>query len=144
LLFQATTRGGREMDHILGNKVVFKKGADTAGTAALIAGAVMATSDHDGTRAAGAGLMGLGMLGKVLAAATKPQADTRAWDNLPRYLSFAALELPPGEHVLEVEFLDDHGAVVTNLTKRIPVSVQSGARDRVLYVNEHSDPAQAW
>jgi tetratricopeptide (TPR) repeat protein len=144
LLFQATTRGGREMDHILGNKVVFKKGADTAGTAALIAGAVMTHSHRGKTRAAGAGLMGLGLLGKALAAATNPRADTRAWDNLPRYLSFAALELPPGEHVLDVEFLDDQGAVFTNLTKRIPVSVQSGVRDRVLYVNEHSDPAQTW
>src|ERR1039458_501743 len=37
--FQATTRGGRVMDHILGNKAVFKSTTDAAGNVALIGGA---------------------------------------------------------------------------------------------------------
>jgi hypothetical protein len=40
--YQATTRGGRVMDHILGNKAVFKAGADVAGDVALT-GAVIAS-----------------------------------------------------------------------------------------------------
>src|SRR4030095_11816746 len=42
LNFQATTRGGRVMDHVLANKAVFKSATDVAGTAALIGGIVVA------------------------------------------------------------------------------------------------------
>lgn len=42
--FQAMTRGGRVMDHILGNKAVFKQGADTVGDVALV-GAVVAADN---------------------------------------------------------------------------------------------------
>jgi hypothetical protein len=38
VFFQATTRGGRVMDHILGNKAVFKGTTDAVGDAALIGG----------------------------------------------------------------------------------------------------------
>src|SRR5436309_30943 len=51
LLFQATTRGGRVMDHVLANKAVFKSATDTAGNAALISGAILAT--HHDTEIAG-------------------------------------------------------------------------------------------
>src|SRR5262249_28255870 len=36
--FQASTRGGRVMDHVLKNKAVFKSATDTAGNVALIGG----------------------------------------------------------------------------------------------------------
>src|SRR6266581_1729515 len=42
LSWQATTRGGRVMDHILANKAVFKSATDTAGNAAIISGAILA------------------------------------------------------------------------------------------------------
>src|ERR1043166_4419781 len=44
LYFQATTRGGRVMDHVLGNKAVFKNATDTGGNAAIIGGAVLGTA----------------------------------------------------------------------------------------------------
>ena len=40
LNFQAMTRGGRIMDHVLGNKAVFKSTTDTLGNVALIGGVV--------------------------------------------------------------------------------------------------------
>ena len=43
LNFQATTRGGRVMDHVLANKAVFKKTTDSIGTAAIISGAIIAS-----------------------------------------------------------------------------------------------------
>src|SRR6266511_1443242 len=42
LTFQATTRGGRMMDHILANKAVFKTATDTAGNVGIIGGAILA------------------------------------------------------------------------------------------------------
>ena len=50
--FQATTRGGRVMDHVLANKAVFKSATDTAGDAAIISGAILAGA---GTRVAALG-----------------------------------------------------------------------------------------
>lgn len=44
LTFQATTRGGRVMDYVLGRKAVFKGGADTVGDVALM-GAVIAAQN---------------------------------------------------------------------------------------------------
>src|SRR6185503_14125437 len=40
--YQATTRGGRVMDHILGNKAVFKAATDAAGDIALAGSAIAA------------------------------------------------------------------------------------------------------
>jgi len=119
LNFQATTRGGRVMDHILGHKVVFKQTTNTVGDVALVGAAVAADNIYkrDNRLPAGRGgqknsppeisknydaenaAIALGVIGifsKVASAATTPQADTRTWDNLPQYLSFAALRLPPG------------------------------------------------
>ena len=44
LNFQATTRGGRVMDYVLGRKAVFKQGADAVGDVALM-GAVIAAQN---------------------------------------------------------------------------------------------------
>src|SRR5712671_4304190 len=55
LYFQATTRGGRVMDHILANKAGFKRTTDTAGNAAIVSGAVLAHGRK--TQAAGLGAL---------------------------------------------------------------------------------------
>ena len=66
-----------------------------------------------------------------------PQADTRSWENLPQYISFAAIELPPGPHTATVEFTDGAGNVVPSLTKTINFSVSSG-NDTVLFASDHN------
>src|SRR5215207_10811760 len=130
--YQATTRGGRVMDHILGNKAYFKTGANVAGDVAL-AGAVIAQDqgrrrdrqgkDGDDANAAAIGLGILGVIGKVASAATKTEADTRQWNNLPQRLSFAAISLPPGQHEGRVEFLDREGNVLEQRSQRVSFSV---------------------
>ena len=135
LYFQATTRGGRVMDHILANKAAFKTGTDIGGDAALITGAVLAT-DRD-TQAVGAGLAAVGLITKVLSAATVPAADTRSWDNLPLYLGFAAFEVPPGQHTATIDFLDEQNRKISGLTKTVTIQVAS-ERDSVVYVSDKS------
>ena len=64
--FQATTRGGRVMDHILGNKAVFKSTTDAAGNVALIGGLTTAAVSDDRTAqevGLGIALAGLGQQG---------------------------------------------------------------------------------
>lgn len=143
--FQATTRGGRVMDHILGRKAVFKAATDAAADVALAGSVIAADHAHrrdqrgregGGSEAAAVGLGVLGVLGKVVSSATRPEADTRQWDNLPQRLSFAALRLPPGEHDGRLEFLDREGRVLTARTRPVSLSVAAGDRDTVVFFSE--------
>lgn len=141
LFFQASTRGGRAMDHVLGNKAVFKKSTDIAGTAGIISGAVLATSHNRDMQTAGLAVLGAGIVAKIFSSATTPQADVRTWDNLPLYLSFVAFEVPPGSHTLTVEFLEDQGRTVAGQSRTLNVQVPAQG-DKVIYVSDKSSPAQ--
>ncbi|MEW6158028.1 MAG: hypothetical protein AB1813_11380 [Verrucomicrobiota bacterium] len=137
LSFQATTRGGRVMDHILENKAVFKSTTDTVGDAAIISGAVVTAANRQNSEV-GLGLVAAGLLSKIVSAATTPSADTRMWDNLPQFLSFGAMKLPPGQHTVTVEFLDSNRRPLPNLTKTLTINVASPDRDTVVYVSDKS------
>jgi hypothetical protein len=137
--FQATTRGGRVMDHVLGNKAVFKAATDTAGNVAIIGGLTTAAVSGDQTaQEVGLGIALAGVVSKIISAATIPAADTRAWDNLPHYLSLASLPLPIGQHVMTVQFLDPSGRALANLTKTINLSIKTTDRDMVVFVSDSS------
>lgn len=148
LCFQATTRGGRVMDHILANKAVFKTTTGAVGGAAMATGAILATQRD--TQTAGLALLGAGLVSTIVSAATTPQADTRAWDSLPLYLSFTFSQLPPGPHTATVEFLDAAGRVIVGLTKSVtftvtephlvPGSGETG--DVVIFVSDKSTTPQ--
>ena len=148
LCFQATTRGGRVMDHILANKAVFKSTTSTLGTAAIVTGAVLATQRD--TQTAGLAVMGAGLISTIISAATTPAADTRAWESLPLYLSFTFAQLPPGRQTATVEFLDGSNRIIANLTKTVtfavperptvPGSGQTG--DVVIFVSDKSTTPQ--
>ena len=138
LYFQATTRGGRVMDHILGNKAVFKKSTDVAGTAAIIGGAMAASQGGNTAQGVGIGLMAAGFISKIVSAATHPEADVRAWNNLPRFLGFEALELPPGQHQLVVEFRDAAGNVLPFFNKVLTLVVPADGKDKVVFVSDQS------
>jgi hypothetical protein len=144
LAFQATTRGGRVMDYVLGNKAVFKSTTDAVGDAAIISGAILASGRHHNSSAdeVGAGLMIAGFISKLFSAATTPEADTRTWDDLPRYLSFASLSLAAGQHTARIEFLDQAGNVLPNLTKTITINVSSDGKDKVVFVSDKSSTPQ--
>jgi hypothetical protein len=137
--FQATTRGGRLMDHVLGNKAVFKGTTDAIGNVALIGGLGTAVVSRDRTaQQVGLGVALAGLVSKAVSAATTPAADTRSWDNLPHYLSFASVPLPPGQHTVTVEFLDESGRIMQNLTKTMTLTVDSETHDKVVFVSDTS------
>ncbi len=142
LYFQATTRGGRVMDHILGNKAVFKTGADAAGDAALMGAVIASNSRGEDSGKATLALAAVGLISKLASAATTPAADTRQWDNLPRYLSFHAVKLAPGDYPATLTFLDAGGRALDSLTQRFTVTVPAPStlgeapRDTVVYRSE--------
>lgn len=124
LNYQATTRGGRVMDHILGNKAVFKSTSDTVGDVALTGAAATALygRGEDKSEAALA-LAAIGLVSKLASAATQTSADTRTWDNLPQYLSFAALRLPPDTYEAKLYFYDHTGQRLENRTQTFTITV---------------------
>jgi tetratricopeptide (TPR) repeat protein len=87
LNFQATTRGGREIDGIIAGKAQFKDTAGNIGNASMQIGAqAAALGIVSGNRDLGnAGMIGLlvGMVAKGVEQATTPAADIRGWDSLP-------------------------------------------------------------
>jgi hypothetical protein len=135
--YQAITRGGRVMDHVLANKAVFKGATDTAGNAAMIAGGITAMTQHGTAQEVGLGLLAAGALAKIVSGVTTPEADTRSWDNLPQYISFMALELAPGPHTATVQFTDAAGNIIAGNTKTINFNV-SESSDTVLFVSDHN------
>jgi tetratricopeptide (TPR) repeat protein len=144
LNFQATTRGGRVMDHVLANKAVFKTTTDTVGNAAIISGSILAATQkgqHNAGDEVGLGLVLAGLASKLISAATTPEADTRTWDNLPQFISFAMMRLSPGEHTVTVEFNDANGQANPKLTKTIIVNVAAD-RDNVVFVSDTSTTPQ--
>jgi hypothetical protein len=138
LTYQATTRGGRLMDHILAGKAVFKTGADSFGDAAVVSGAILAIGGQGSRGAAdeiGFGLLAAGLISKAVSAATTPAADTRTWDNLPNFISFAALRLAPGPHTAQIQFQTQTGQPVT--TRAVTFTVAPD-RDTVLFVSDRN------
>ena len=154
LNFQATTRGGRVMDYILERKAVFKQNTGAVGDVALVGAAVAADNiykrdnrysrsrpgqkvekNYDAENAAIA-LGVIGIFSKIASAAATPAADIRGWDNLPQYLSFGALHLPPGEHAGTLEFFDAKGQPLENLTRHLTLAVGDPSRDTVVILSE--------
>jgi hypothetical protein len=145
--FQATTRGGRVMDHVLAGKAVFKTSTAIAGNVAtgvgLTTAMIGADNRNDVATGVGLGIMAAGLITQAVSASVTPRADTRTWDNLPRYLSFAALSLPPGPHTATVEFLDQAGQPLSNLTKTITIDVPADKPDKVVFVSDRSATPQS-
>ena len=131
LTVQASTRGSRAMDLVLARKATVKKVGDTIGDVGTVPGVVLV--DYEDTRDAGLALLGVGLVGKFIGNSVEPRADTRTWNNLPQHLSFAALNLPVGEHPATVDFIDATGAALPDRQKSVLLNVQAG-RDTVLLV----------
>ena len=119
------------MDAILARKAAVKKTGDTLGDVATVPGIIL--TDSEDTRDLGLALLGVGLAGKAVGGSVEPRADTRTWNNLPQYLSFASLKLPAGRHEAVIEFLDAAGNVLPNRQKNVTLTVQPD-RDTVVFV----------
>jgi hypothetical protein len=98
--YQATTRGGREMDNVLANQAEFKSATHQIGNAFLDA-----AGDVDDPYAALA-LMGIGLISHGIGAATRVQADIRSWETLPDEIALVPIQLTPGAHKVRVDCYD--------------------------------------
>jgi hypothetical protein len=115
IYWQASTRGGRQIESILKGKVAFREQAMTAGTVLTSAGtvgAIGASGLQHGQGTATAVSAGLGLAGAaayIVAASVRPEADTRQWKNLPDGVHVYTCASRTGADQVRADFLDETG-----------------------------------
>ncbi len=132
LYWQASTRGGRQVDKILAGKAEFKDMAtNVAAGSLLVADAALdvaiysSYSDSGDAALAVAGVAAIvGIASMFMAEAARPEADTRYWDNLPAHIDY--ISMPEGALPTEVVFMDQGGGVLGSLTPRVRIDPKGG------------------
>ncbi len=124
IYWQASTRGGREVDRILEGKAKFKETNETMGRALTdvsLNALAMAPrfGDDAGAVAIVAGIVGLVGLGQqAVANRTRTRADTRYWDNLPDRVHFYTFDSRQKDtQAVRVSFLQENGHKLPKLEK---------------------------
>lgn len=125
IYFQASTRGGRPIDHVLAGKVQFQgttkivgQAMTTVGTAAAVLGLL---AGDDRVAAVGAGIALIGLIAQAGAEAMRPEADARYWDNLPDSVHVSSAKFNEDSPPVTVKFLDASGSVLEPLTKDVDI-----------------------
>jgi len=118
IYFQASTRGGREIDKIIDGKATFKdetketgEALVTVGAAGLYASATAAmATDNEYVQSAAAVIalvsltaMAIGTVADATADAMVASADARYWDNLPGGIFLYMNKLPAGKHTIKIQ-----------------------------------------
>jgi tetratricopeptide (TPR) repeat protein len=117
LYYQASTRGGRQIDAILSDKASFKEDTQNA-TLGLAGGAVVASQTEKSGIAAG--VLGLAAIGTgIFSAVTQPEADLRSWENLPHSIHLYFLKVPPEGLDIEWQGVGSGGSSVKKESLRI-------------------------
>lgn len=132
IYFQASSRGGRQIDKILKDKVVFRQtnlaiGSTLSETASTVMLLAPLTGDQGAVQAVAGGLAIIGGIQQVIALNAKPHADIRFWDNLPDTVHVSLQQLAPGSHQLETAALDEKGGDVGELGKTVQFTVGANA-----------------
>lgn len=123
IFWQANTRGGRKVDHILAGKVRFQETNQAMGQALTnlsLETLAMAPrfEDDAGVAVIVAGIMGLvGWGQQAMAGRAQTQADIRVWDNLPDRVHVSTLNLPKKNQGMRASFLKPNGRPLENLEK---------------------------
>lgn len=101
VFYQAVTRGGRPFDRIVGRKVVFKKGTETAGAVSAGLGyVVFADADSPEQAIVGLALIATGAALTMFADFVRTGADTRQWTSIPDSIGTIKTSAGAGEHPL--------------------------------------------
>lgn len=124
LYYQAVTRGGTEMEGIREGKAVFKTAAGVSGVILMNEGLSRGGSDE-------AFFVGLGLL--LISLLTDSSADVRHWTILPETVQVLTADVPPGEHDLRLEFLDEGGRAIPHLEQEWTIEVPSDGEGVYLF-----------
>ena len=125
LYFQATTRGGREIEKIIDGKIAFKddvndtavKSEKLASSSFKTSGAILSNYESTGNANADAAvalvsltIAGIGLVAKGVSAVSETvassvvtTADSRYWKNLPGGIYLYMDKLKPGKYAIEIQ-----------------------------------------
>lgn len=109
--YQARTLGGTAMEGIRKGKAVFKTASIVAGSVLLDQATSSLANDREAAKTqaiVGGALLLAGIL-------TSTSADVRHWPTLPSSVQAIMLDVPPGPHRIEVEFLDASGRGIPDM-----------------------------
>ncbi|MCF8719507.1 tetratricopeptide repeat protein [Nitrospina gracilis] len=122
IYWQASTRGGRVVDAILKDKVVFKETHETVGKALTELGVqgMLLSAQHDSDE----GLLisgivtAIGLIEQGVAASTQTRADDRYWETLPDsvHVFTYARDANQPSGTVTVSFVDPNGNAVSDFT----------------------------
>jgi len=134
--YQATTRGGRQMDDVLADQAAFKKASYQTGNVLVTAGAAVALASANAGSGEGAiigmgvggGMMLLGGIAYGVGSLTSVEADIRSWQLLPNELMVVPLALEPGEHRFNIDGFEGfiprtNYSVTANISNQKPLNV---------------------
>lgn len=113
--YQATTRGGRQMDNVLASQAAFKKGAHEVGKSFID------MADDVSDPYAALFLLGVGLISEGLSAATNAKADIRSWKTLPDEIAVVPLHLTAGTHRVQVDCYDKNFGLSRSINYQINV-----------------------
>ena len=108
LNFQATTRGGREMDTVLADKAAAKTGMEASKNILILAGYGCFAAMGNDSKAdlvlgcVGGGCFLLGITFHIVGECINADADIRSWKNLPGELIVLPISLPERDTEVEV------------------------------------------
>ena len=126
LFWQASTRGGRQVDRIIKGKAVFKSeqaafgsGLSKAANNALVVSELFEESSEIALISGALSLIGVGQM----AVSTKVDArvDTRYWSTLPAMLHVQTLHLDQNVNELDFSFIDDFDDPLAELNQSAKV-----------------------
>ena len=100
ITYQATTRGGREMDDVLASQAEFKSMAHSFAKQAIDMG-----GDAQDARVALV-FFAVGLIAQGISSATSVKSDIRTWLLLPNELIVVPLNLKVGPHQLTIDYYD--------------------------------------
>lgn len=124
IFFQASTRGGREVDRIIDGQVQFKRSTESFGTT-LSSVSANSTVQALGGAAGGSmpgvlgGLTAISVGAMSLSAQANPRADTRYWQRLPDTVHVVTFRADPdkSEQVVSAHFLNNSGRIFPELER---------------------------
>ena len=128
--YQASTRGGRELDYILGRQARFKESTEVIGEASARIGTGLlayglAETDEDVTKA-GLAVGAVGVASLILSSRARPEADTRYWESLPDSIWLISAKVSPGRHDIEVAYMGSGGSALPRPRWHREVEVPGG------------------
>ena len=134
-LFQALTRGGRQMDGILKGHAQFKQTTADMSVAfsqmsqnlqnqANQMSAANPYYDNSATIAAAGVMAAFSLIMAISSAAANPVADIRHWSLLPGNIMIFPLSIGPGNHRIKIEMLDEDGNILNNDNSEFDIKIK--------------------